>query len=101
MDGRDESDDIGSSHRSGEPAAVKASPAVVGTSGGRLEGCDALAKAISSTLGSVMKEFDSRAEGAIESQDELTRSIDRLTGGYFVSLIIFLPKLESKFVLLM
>ncbi|WOL03387.1 hypothetical protein Cni_G12107 [Canna indica] len=41
---------------------------------------DALAKAISSTLGAVMREFDSRAEGAARSQDELYRSLDRLTG---------------------
>ncbi|XP_020271349.1 uncharacterized protein LOC109846499 isoform X2 [Asparagus officinalis] len=73
MDGRDEANEAGE-------------PSVAGTSG-VLEsgdrpggGCDALAKAISSTLGSVIKEFDSRAEGAIQSQDELSRSIDRLTG---------------------
>lgn len=90
MDGRGES-----GHRSGEAVAEEAQPSIAVTSDGvdsgyrRLEGCDAVAKAIASTLGSVMKEFDSRAEGAIQSQDELTRSIDRLTGGCFDSPFVF------------
>ncbi|XP_072968871.1 uncharacterized protein [Typha angustifolia] len=42
--------------------------------------CDALARAIAATLGGVMREFDARAEGAARSQDDLARSIDRLTG---------------------
>lgn len=45
------------------------------------EGWDALARAIASTLGAVMREFDSRAEGTARSQDELSLSLDRLTGG--------------------
>ncbi|XP_008813839.2 uncharacterized protein LOC103724383 [Phoenix dactylifera] len=44
------------------------------------EGCEALARAISTTLGSVMREFDARAEGAARSQDHLLLSFDRLTG---------------------
>ncbi|RRT69145.1 hypothetical protein B296_00001648 [Ensete ventricosum] len=46
----------------------------------RHEGCDALARAIASTLGAMMREFDSRAEGTARSQDELSLSLDRLTG---------------------
>ncbi|KAK8941018.1 hypothetical protein KSP39_PZI010073 [Platanthera zijinensis] len=46
----------------------------------RREGCEAIAKAISSTLGAVMTEFDSGAEGASRSQEELCSAIDRLTG---------------------
>ncbi|RWW25261.1 hypothetical protein GW17_00010400 [Ensete ventricosum] len=46
----------------------------------RHEGCDALARAIASTLGAMMREFDSRAEGTVRSQDELSLSLDRLTG---------------------
>ncbi|XP_042466620.1 uncharacterized protein LOC122049282 [Zingiber officinale] len=48
--------------------------------GSRDEGCDALASAIASTLGAVMREFDSRAESAGQSQDELVLSLDCLTG---------------------
>ncbi|KAI0499015.1 hypothetical protein KFK09_019915 [Dendrobium nobile] len=44
------------------------------------EACEALSRAISSTLGAVMREFDSRADGASRSQDELCLTIDRLTG---------------------
>lgn len=47
----------------------------------RDEGCTALASAIASTLGAVMREFDSRAESAGRSQEELFLSLDRLTGG--------------------
>ncbi|RWW46703.1 hypothetical protein BHE74_00047351 [Ensete ventricosum] len=45
------------------------------------EGCEALAGAFASTLGAVMREFDSRAEGVDRSQDELSSSLDRLAGG--------------------
>ena len=45
------------------------------------EGCEALAGAIASTLGAVMREFDSRAEGVDRSQDELSTSLDRLARG--------------------
>lgn len=51
----------------------------------RDEGCDALASAIASTLGAVMRDFDSRAESAGQSQDELVLSLDRLTGGRILS----------------
>ncbi|KAJ6809837.1 uncharacterized protein M6B38_162680 [Iris pallida] len=61
MDGGDVSEEVGSSHRSGE--------------------CEALGKAISTTLGSVIKELDSRAENVAQSQDELFLVLDRLTGG--------------------
>ncbi|RWW18721.1 hypothetical protein GW17_00017271 [Ensete ventricosum] len=47
------------------------------------EGCEALAGAFASTLGAVMREFDSRAEGVDRSQDELSSSLDRLAGGLF------------------
>lgn len=45
------------------------------------ESSDALARAISSMLGSVIKDFDHRAENASKSQDELSSAIDRLTRG--------------------
>ncbi|KAJ0975787.1 hypothetical protein J5N97_017752 [Dioscorea zingiberensis] len=45
-----------------------------------LDGCEAVARAIESTLGTVMREFDSRAESAARGQDELSLAIDRLTG---------------------
>lgn len=48
------------------------------------EGCEALARAISSTLCAVMSEFDSRAKGASRSQVDLCSTIDRLTGGYHI-----------------
>ncbi|XP_020598219.1 uncharacterized protein LOC110037833 isoform X2 [Phalaenopsis equestris] len=44
------------------------------------EGCEALARAISSTLGALISEFDSTAGGASRSQDDLYSTIDRLTG---------------------
>lgn len=40
---------------------------------------DALAKGISSLLSSVIKDFDSRAQDTLRSQDQLNSSIDRLT----------------------
>ncbi|PKI47675.1 uncharacterized protein LOC116195417 [Punica granatum] len=40
---------------------------------------DALAKGISSLLSSVIKDFDSRAQDTLRSQDQLSSSIDRLT----------------------
>ncbi|KAH7654411.1 Snapin/Pallidin/Snn1 protein [Dioscorea alata] len=49
-------------------------------SGHQLDGCEAVAKAIESTLGVVMREFDSRSKSAERSQDELSLAIDRLTG---------------------
>ncbi|KAF9606819.1 hypothetical protein IFM89_029276 [Coptis chinensis] len=47
---------------------------------------DVLAKGVSSLLGSVMKDFDTKAENTLKSQDHLSFSIDRLTrenGAYF------------------
>ncbi|XP_058071645.1 uncharacterized protein LOC131220811 [Magnolia sinica] len=45
----------------------------------RLESSDALARAISSTLGAVIWDFDRTAESAARSQDELSAALDRLT----------------------
>lgn len=61
------------------PPAEGANGGEVGSGHGPGE-CDALGKAISSTLGAVMKEFDSRAESVDRSQDELSLALDRLTG---------------------
>ncbi|XXG65902.1 hypothetical protein AAC387_Pa05g3493 [Persea americana] len=43
------------------------------------ESSDALARAISLMLGSVISDFDHRAENTSKSQDELSSAIDRLT----------------------
>lgn len=51
----------------------------VGESTGERSSCDALAKGISSMLGSVFRDFDSKAQATLRSQDDLTSSIDRLT----------------------
>ncbi|XP_030476223.1 uncharacterized protein LOC115693383 [Syzygium oleosum] len=40
---------------------------------------DAVARGISSVLVSVIKDFDSRAQDTLKSQDQLSSSIDRLT----------------------
>ncbi|EEF48831.1 conserved hypothetical protein [Ricinus communis] len=40
---------------------------------------DALAKALSTMLGSIIRDFDSKAEDTFKSQDLLNSSIDRLT----------------------
>ncbi|KAI9156287.1 hypothetical protein LWI28_003807 [Acer negundo] len=40
---------------------------------------DALGKALSSTLSSVIKDFDSRAQNTLQSQDQLGSAIHRLT----------------------
>ncbi|KAL0009050.1 hypothetical protein SO802_010552 [Lithocarpus litseifolius] len=40
---------------------------------------EAVAKGISSTLGTVISDFDSRAQATLTSQDQLSSSIDRLT----------------------
>lgn len=52
------------------------------------ESSDALARAISSVLASVIRDFDHRAENAGRSQDELCSAIDRLTRGIFRSRMI-------------
>ncbi|XP_042489565.1 uncharacterized protein LOC122069579 [Macadamia integrifolia] len=44
-----------------------------------LQSSEALAKGISSLLGSLIKDFDCKAENASKSQDQLCSSIDRLT----------------------
>ncbi|GAA0163067.1 hypothetical protein LIER_43629 [Lithospermum erythrorhizon] len=41
----------------------------------------AIANGLSSLLSSVIKDFDSRAESTINSQDQLGSSLDRLNGG--------------------
>ncbi|KAF3948909.1 hypothetical protein CMV_025145 [Castanea mollissima] len=40
---------------------------------------DAVAKGISSTLGTVISDFESRAQATLTTQDQLSSSIDRLT----------------------
>lgn len=44
---------------------------------------EALAKALSCMLTSVIKDFDSKAQDTLHSQDHLASSIDRLTRGCF------------------
>lgn len=84
MDGGDHPSADGSSELPGTggvaAAAVEAAPGAE-EFGHPRAGCEALARAISSTLGGVMREFDTRAEGAARSQGELILSLDRLTGG--------------------
>ncbi|CAN1263380.1 hypothetical protein LINPERPRIM_LOCUS11615 [Linum perenne] len=41
---------------------------------------DALAKALSTILSNVIKDFDSEAQNTLKSQDQLNSSLDRLTG---------------------
>ncbi|KAG9439610.1 hypothetical protein H6P81_019775 [Aristolochia fimbriata] len=41
-------------------------------------GSDAMAKAISTLLGSVIRDFDARTENAAKSQDQLSAALDRL-----------------------
>ncbi|KAM1244506.1 hypothetical protein ACFX13_036668 [Malus domestica] len=45
----------------------------------RLQSTEALAKALSSTLTTVIKDFDSKAQQTFASQDHLSQSLDRLT----------------------
>ena len=47
--------------------------------------CESLGTAISSMLGSVIRDFDSRADAVIRSQDHLSLVIDRLTGGPYLN----------------
>lgn len=47
---------------------------------------DALAIALSSMLTAVIKDFDSKAQDTLQSQDQLASAIDRLTGGRFINL---------------
>lgn len=44
---------------------------------------DVLAKGLSSILSSVIRDFDFRAQQTLMSQNHLSSSIDRLTGGIF------------------
>ncbi|GLT55303.1 hypothetical protein SLA2020_284400 [Shorea laevis] len=43
---------------------------------------DAVAKGLSSTLATVIRDFDSRAQNTLRSQDQLSFAIDRLTRGF-------------------
>lgn len=40
---------------------------------------DAVPRGLSSTLATVIRDFDSRAQGTLESQDQLSSALDRLT----------------------
>lgn len=42
---------------------------------------EALAKGLSSTLATIIKEFDAKAQQTFTSQDQLSQSLDRLTRG--------------------
>lgn len=44
---------------------------------------DALAKSLSTMLATVIKDFDSKAQDTLKSQDHLNSAIDRLTRGNF------------------
>ncbi|URE36237.1 hypothetical protein MUK42_17668 [Musa troglodytarum] len=78
----DDGDVPATSRASSEPSASGGGgvDGAEGPAGGH-KGWDALARAIASTLGAVMREFDSRAKGTARSQEELSLSLDRLTGG--------------------
>ncbi|KAK1284099.1 hypothetical protein QJS10_CPB21g01008 [Acorus calamus] len=52
---------------------------------GSVESSDALARWISSVLGSIIRDFDRSAEGAVQSQEELSIALDRLTGDLSVA----------------
>lgn len=47
------------------------------------DGSGSLTKYISSTLGAVIRDFDSKAESTTRSQDVLGHSLDRLTCGNY------------------
>lgn len=49
-----------------------------------------LAKGLSSIMSTVIRDFDSRAEETIRSQDQLSFSIDRLTRGNYKVFFAFL-----------
>ena len=62
------------------------------------ESSDALARAISLMLGSVISDFDHRAEDTSKSQDELSSAIDRLTRGtlrFWMIRVLFLFYVNS------
>ncbi|KAJ0102966.1 hypothetical protein Patl1_05103 [Pistacia atlantica] len=44
---------------------------------------EALPKALSCMLTSVIKDFDSKAQDTLQSQDQLASAIDRLTRGHY------------------
>lgn len=44
-------------------------------------GSDALAKGLSSILATVIRDFDSKAQATLGSQDQLSSALDRLTRG--------------------
>nr|POE97271.1 hypothetical protein CFP56_78716 [Quercus suber] len=58
---------------------------------------EAVAKGISSTLGTVISDFDSRAQSTLTSQDQLSSSIDRLTRGYFLLGHLSFPQICDLF----
>lgn len=69
-----------------EPSSSLAGESAPGTDNTRdpLEkSSDVLAKGLSSILSSVIRDFDFRAQQTLMSQNHLSSSIDRLTGGIF------------------
>lgn len=70
---------------SNDPETVEADPdrEVLVDLGVKPDGLGCLAKYISSTLGSVINDFDSKAESTTRSQVVLGHSLDHLTSGNF------------------
>ncbi|XP_043688071.1 uncharacterized protein LOC122639310 [Telopea speciosissima] len=62
-----------------EPSTSSSFASNVAESELSLQSSEALAKGISSLLGSLIKDFDCKAENAAKSQDQLCSAIDRLT----------------------
>lgn len=59
---------------------------------------DALARGISSMLGTVIRDFDCKAENAAKSQDQLSFAIDRLTGGIVIAFLFQCMLISSFFI---
>lgn len=57
---------------------------------------DAVARGLSSTLATVIRDFDSRAQDTLRSQDQLSFALDRLTRGFY-----FFSSLSSPFMTLL
>lgn len=57
---------------------------------------DAVARGLSSTLATVIQDFDSRAQDTLRSQDQLSSALDRLTRGFwlFISFFTFYESFE-------
>lgn len=51
---------------------------------------DALAKGLSSMLTTVIRDFDSKAQDTLGSQDQLSSALERLTRGIFPNGFLFL-----------